>query len=225
MKKVVSYSLSAFLVLSMSAMALAQKTRFVSPAPAFSRAAKNEAKFASVGAYTDGRGVWVQWTMDTERNNFGFLLYRLTKSGVQAVPGVEMVGGSAVRVGVQVLNGADYNVFIPATDYRSVYYVESVLTDGTRVTSQPFSVQFVSDLTPYAGATSLELAQRAKRERIGRVTEAWASKRSSQGSGIVQNRGRCPHAPPGNFEARSKDHGKERRHLPYHQGAAFSRRV
>jgi hypothetical protein len=162
MKKVVSFCLAALLAISTSASAFAQKTRVFSPSAVLSSAARDEARFASATAYTDGKGVWVQWTMESERNNFGFQLYRLTKFGYEAVPGADFVGGSATHVGKQLVSGTEYNTFVPAGSYRSVFFVESVLSDGTRVKSQPFGVQLVRDLTPYAGATSSEMLARTQ---------------------------------------------------------------
>jgi hypothetical protein len=167
MKKAVSVVLLALLVCSTSLPAFGQKGKFVtngqmsiSPPQVRASLPKNEAKFAAVRAVSDGNGVWFEWEMEAERNNIGFFVYRIGKKGAQPVAASKLVEGSALRVGNQALYGAKYNVFDPYSSFRSVYYIEGILSDGTRVTTPTFAVEYVNDLVPFAGVTSHELIRR-----------------------------------------------------------------
>lgn len=161
MKKAVSYLVLLLSVCAAYIPANGQKGRFVGKGT-LPVASPNEAKFSSIRALTDGAGVWLEWEMGVERNNVGFLVYRITKTGAQRVDAESIVLGSGPQTGSRPVYGSRYNLFDRSGSFRSVYYIESLLTDGSRVTTPTFSVQYVDDIKPYAGLSSQELIANAE---------------------------------------------------------------
>lgn len=160
MKKVVCFLLSTLLLVSSVLPAAAQRTKAAIKTLSTLRQPKNEATFASLQAFSDGRGVWVEWAMAAERNNLGFVVYRVGAKGGEVQQVSNFITG-ALRTDDATVSGREYNTFVPVGDYRSVYVVDSWLADGSKVSSHPVAVQYINDLTPVAGATSAELIERA----------------------------------------------------------------
>lgn len=168
MKKAVSFVLLSLLVCSPCIPTFAQKGRFVrmGTLPTIPQT-QNEASFSSVHGFTDGAGVWLEWEMNVERNNIGFFVYRITKTGAERVAPERLIQGSGPNRGDRPSYGSKYNLFDRNGSFRSVYYVESLLADGSSTRTPTFSVQYVNDLTPYAGMTSRELIFNAESRDSG----------------------------------------------------------
>ena len=70
------------------------------------------ARFQSTEAFTDGEGAFIRWTMESERANLGFLVYKVTDSGFEQVS-PDYILGSVTRSETSRISGESYNYFDP----------------------------------------------------------------------------------------------------------------
>lgn len=118
---------------------------------------RDNARFASVEALTDGNGVLLRWEMSIEVRNIGFNVYRIGDS--ETVPVNQgMVLGSSARSGNQQAYGESYQLFDPTGGLGASYIVESNLQSGKKVRSTIVSTQFVKDLERVSGQSSADWA-------------------------------------------------------------------
>lgn len=164
MKKVISFFLLAIIATSSAGPIFGQKSR-LSRLTAKKSAVKptivKSAQFSRVEGYSDGNGAYLRWQMDFEKNNTGFYVYRYDSSGPKLVSEY-MVGGSATRVGTQILYGETYNLFDPEGEYGSAYVVENVNGDGSTTRSDTFTANYVKKLQSITGRTSRDFQRQAK---------------------------------------------------------------
>ena len=148
MKKPISVFLLAILMFSTSASMLAQNAKSKSRDRAIKLRPVNtvqaETGFAKVEASTNGRGVLVEWQMAVERDNLGFLVYRIDGGGTRQIS-PEVILGSA-RAGSDPLFGESYSFYDQSGDGGSVYYVETIGMDGRRFNSSTISPKYVAIL-------------------------------------------------------------------------------
>lgn len=121
---------------------------------------RQDTRFASVESYTEGKGVWVRWTMDVERDNAGFHVYRYAKFGERVVS--EFVPGSAFKVGSQPLPDGEYSFYDPSGTLGSTYFVEARGMDGQTMRSMVVAPTFVNDIEKVDGGTSLKFSANLK---------------------------------------------------------------
>lgn len=156
MKKPLSAIIAATLCLSTAVPLFAQKPRAV-----ISKTAASETRlFSSTEAFSEGRGVWLDWQTGDETGILGFRLYRLTDGEKQAVspgmfPGKNL---SAIAAGGASRN---YNFFDARGGLDTVYLVEAVAADGSVKSSGKFVPRFVADLREIAGEEGDVLMRRA----------------------------------------------------------------
>ena len=149
MKKPISVILLAILMFSTSASVLAQNARSKSRDRAIKLRPINtvqaETGFSKTEASTSGRGVLVEWQMTAERDNLGFLVYRIDSGGTRQIS-PDVIMGSAARAGSQPLFGESYSFYDQSGDGGSVYYVETIGMNGRRFNSPSFSPRYVAIL-------------------------------------------------------------------------------
>src|SRR5437773_5133923 len=126
-----------------------QKTRVIKQ--------QSEVVIAGAEAFTDGNGVFVRWHSERETNNLGFYVYRI-ENGAKETVWRKFITGSAVRYGHQTVYGEEYSVFDAGGSTTSQYLVESIELSGNRTSIGPISAKYISDLTPVAGVTSVQLS-------------------------------------------------------------------
>ncbi len=124
------------------------------------RTIKNPVSYRSAGAFSDGRGVWLEWTTEVESKNLGFHVYRVS-GGVRElvspfIPGADM----QAREG-KVTNGT-YAFFHRFGDVNSSYVIESLNVSGQRHNSNLIQTRLVDDLTAIAGTSSEALDIQAR---------------------------------------------------------------
>ena len=72
--------------------------------------------------------------MALEIRNVGFNVYRMTDSGPQMV-NRNIIGGFATRTSVPTGYGERYELYDPDGALGSVYFIQSLATDGRRVST------------------------------------------------------------------------------------------
>ncbi len=117
-------------------------------------------RFGEVEAFSDGNGAWLRWQMDAERNNAGFYVYRIDKTGDRVIS--DMVRGSAFHVGDLPYNGETYTYFDPAGDLNAAYFIERHGMDGQRSRTSAFTPKYTNDLRSVSGMDSAEFGRQAE---------------------------------------------------------------
>ncbi|MGQ0542012.1 MAG: C25 family cysteine peptidase [Blastocatellia bacterium] len=102
-------------------------------------------RFSTTEAFSDGTRVVVRWSMEAERGNVGFYVYRIDLRGRNLVSDV-MTPGSAFKTGDFPLNGEIYTLLDAEGTSESVYTIEAVDRSSKRINSTTFSTQTVDDL-------------------------------------------------------------------------------
>lgn len=147
MKKVLTVFIVSIFAFSLSIPAIAQKVGKISRAE---NVAKTSIEYGNLQAYSDGKGVLLNWRMNAETNNVGFYVYRI-REGETTLVSNSLVAGSYMKTGSQPVADNQYEYFDPSGDLRSVYYVQSVDVNGKVLNSQMFSPLQVTDLKSVNG--------------------------------------------------------------------------
>ncbi|CAN5541341.1 hypothetical protein BH10ACI1_BH10ACI1_07340 [soil metagenome] len=121
-----------------------------------SRLQKSTVVYAGTRAFSDGRGVWLEWNTSSETKIIGFYLYRQVGKD-KVLVNSSIIGGSYLRAGEEQTSGDTYSYFDPSGNSYDTYFIESLNTDGKRQVSQPVFPQYINDLTTVAGKSSLTL--------------------------------------------------------------------
>ncbi|HMS41973.1 MAG TPA: C25 family cysteine peptidase [Pyrinomonadaceae bacterium] len=116
--------------------------------------------YAGSRAFSDGRGVWLEWQTASETKNLGFMIYRQVGKGKELVS-PNIIGGSYVRAGEEQTTGDNYTYFDPNGNGYDTYFIESLNTNGERQFSNAIYPQFISDLKTVAGRSALEMTENA----------------------------------------------------------------
>ena len=147
MKKIASAAILFSITFSACLPAFAQRTRLTSASPSAS------VQFDKVEAYSDGRGVLVQWQMVSETSNTGFYVFRVGAKGLERI-GNRMVVGARTLTKDPAVYGEKYQQYDPQGTPSTVYVVQSLMMDGVRTLSDKTSARFVSSLSAVAGGTA-----------------------------------------------------------------------
>lgn len=126
-------------------------------------------RFGTAEAFSDGNRVVVRWSMENERGNVGFYVYRIDSRGRNLVSDV-MTPGSAFKAGDFPLNGEIYTLFDAEGTSESVYTIEAVDRSYKRIQSSSFSTRTVFDLADLKDTTIDSLIRR-KDIDFGRLQE------------------------------------------------------
>jgi hypothetical protein len=156
MKKILVFLM--FSVLLVTSSVFAQKGRSIKTKSIMqseilqSEISQNElVVYSSAEAFSDGRGVWLEWQTSSETKNLGFFLYRQTAKGRELVS-QEIIGGGYLRAGEDQFAGDKYTYFDRNGSGGAIYYIESYSTEGQRRLSNPIYPKYVSDLKEVGGA-------------------------------------------------------------------------
>lgn len=156
MKRIVTLSLVLAFLCAGTAPLAAQRTRNLKTAKI--RAVDPTSRFASVRAYSDGRGVMVEWEMAAEVNNAGFYVYKLDGAGV-VLASDNMILGSSESRRARTVEGEKYSFYDAEGSVASVYYVQSFGMDGRSAVSTTASVETVNDLADVGFSSSADLGR------------------------------------------------------------------
>lgn len=108
-----------------------------------------QTRFESISALTTGKGVYVRWQMAIEKNSLGFEVFRIDESGKHLVS-PEVIGGSSLIYGSETARGLEYGFYDESGNKRSVYTIENIGNNGSRILSNTVSVNVVNDLSNIA---------------------------------------------------------------------------
>lgn len=116
--------------------------------------------YAGTRAFSDGRGVWLEWQTLSETKNLGFFVYRQVGKGKELISR-NMIGGSYVRTGDEQAVGDNYTYFDPNGNGYDTYFIESLNTNGKREFSNAIYPNFIADIKTVAGRSALEMTENA----------------------------------------------------------------
>ncbi len=119
--------------------------------------------FVNGKAYTEGRGVWIEWRTAREDGVIGFRIYRFQGRVKELVtPG--FISSTNLFVGENPELGRVYNYFDPRGNAKTFYSIETTFQDGSVQESGRFKPERVKSLEKIAGSSGQELLQRTSAE-------------------------------------------------------------
>lgn len=119
-------------------------------------------EFGRVAAFSEGRGVWLEWRTAYEFKNLGFVIYRVDGKQREVVS-ASIVAGSFLQSGEETAFEKQYNYFDQNGDLNSAYQIESVDAGGNKKLSDLIYPQYASDLTQVAENSAGLTAKRTKK--------------------------------------------------------------
>lgn len=158
MKKLLTALALSCFVLSTGLSVAAQEPRDLRRIP---KAEKSPVKYSNIQAFSDNRGVWLEWETSLESNNLGFTVYKIGAENSKAIGG-RFIAGAYLETGEIVSTGKKYSFFDAEGDSSSVYYIESLNASGKLNYSGVISPKYVDDLSAAAGISSTALKSSAK---------------------------------------------------------------
>ncbi len=118
-------------------------------------------KYSSTEAFSDGRGVWLEWKTEIESRNLGFYVYRIV-GGQRELVSPTLITGAYLQAQADRITSGDYSFFDRFGDVNSIYVIESFNVNGQKHYSASIQTQFVNDLTAVAGVSSEELTNQSR---------------------------------------------------------------
>ena len=163
MKKIFSFLVIIILSLAANIAVFSQKTKTarVNKTVKPKILPQSDVKLVSAEAFSDGNGVYLQWQAETEIQNFGFFVYRITEKETELVSPSIVAGGSLTSA-ESVIYGGKYTFFDEKGDLSSSYYIESLGLNGQRKTFERIFPTYLGDLTSVAGLTSEQLRKKTE---------------------------------------------------------------
>lgn len=143
--------------------------------------------FGKVEVYSDGKGAWVRWRMESELKNAGFRVYRLDKSG--EMPVSDFILGSYITNGDRLLLGAEYNYFDPKGTPESAYFVEAVDDKGVPMRTSykvPESVESIHDVPGGTRVIEEAFAPKAGDNRVSQELNVTSELKAEIESGLLE---------------------------------------
>lgn len=157
MKKLLVINLLALIFLSGVSPVFAQRLGGVETNV---RGLKNPVTYQTAQAFSEGRGVWIQWTTEIEKKNLGFYVYRVVGGTREAVS--SFISGALLRAREEKITAGSYSFFDAEGDVNSTYVIESVNGNGRRYDSSLIQTKTVADLKAVAGASTDEFFTQAR---------------------------------------------------------------
>jgi hypothetical protein len=165
MKKTISAFAAAAILFSTALPLFAQKSGAFSTRKIF----RADGIFSSNQAFSEGRGVWLEWQTADETDVVGFHVYRVNgKRGKEAVSQM-LISGTALSALPQ--SGKTYNFFDARGGLDTIYVVEAVTQSGRALSSSSFAARYTDDLSQVAGDSSENLLRRASEPSNPTVTK------------------------------------------------------
>lgn len=179
MRRAAPVTILIILAMLMNITVFGQKNRAVGGGITIKDTAGDQpVKFQTAEAFSDGRGAWLKWTMETETRNFGFYIYRLDGKDRQLV-NTSLVPGSSARLGNQAFSGTAYSYFDPSGGLDTTYVIESLALSGSIYSSSQIDVTAISDMAALTGYSSEFMTnERAK------ATDVISTDRPGDGSAL-----------------------------------------
>jgi hypothetical protein len=122
------------------------KARSTTPRLAVSEAVE----FQNARALTDGSTVFIEWQTVTEKDNYGFYVYRVDERGKHLVD-ENIVPGSYFAIGAERTYGERYSIIDTRGSLESVYIVEAIKMDGSRSQTKDIVPVYTDNLRGTAG--------------------------------------------------------------------------
>lgn len=149
-------------------------SRLVRPLPAKakgqpSRLPQTDTKFAKVEAFTEGKGAYIRWKMESEFKNSGFRVFRTDKNG--ETPIGQFIMGSSFTFGDQLLTGGEYHAYDPKGSQEASYYVEAVSDDGSSLKSGYLVPEYTDSIENVPGGAKIKEETFAEKAGDNRVSE------------------------------------------------------
>lgn len=122
---------------------------------------KAPVKFGQVTAFSEGKGVLLEWQTEFESNNLGFVIYRLKGSRrIQVNRG--LVSSSYLETGFTRSIRKKYSFFDADGSVKSSYYIESLNLNGKKQLSKKISARYAGFLSELTGVSSESLHSAAR---------------------------------------------------------------
>lgn len=122
---------------------------------------KNPVSYASLEAFSENRGVWLQWKTEVETKNLGFYVYRIS-GGERELISPALIPGAYLQSREEKITAGSYSTFDRLGDLNSTYVIESYNLNGRRYDSETIQTQFIQDLATITGISSEELENQAR---------------------------------------------------------------
>jgi hypothetical protein len=142
----------AAICLSANMLVFSQKTRSVITKKEVPKA---EFKLTEAAGFSDGNGVYLRWSSESEANILGFYVYRITAKET-VLASSSMIPGGYFR-SRSTNHYGDYSFFDPNGDLGNSYYIESFGLDGKRQILRQITPNYINDLKAIAGQSSSDL--------------------------------------------------------------------
>lgn len=123
--------------------------------------AKNPVSYASVNAFSDGNGVWLEWKTESELKNLGFFVYRINGEE-KVLVNQALIPGAYLQAREEKITAGTYSFFDQSGDTDSTYVIESVNLNGQRRISNLIQTRFVDNLAKITGFSSEDLISQAR---------------------------------------------------------------
>jgi len=157
MKKLLVINVIILAILAVSLPISAQTLRGSKPNV---RTLKNPVTYQNTGAFSDGRGVWLEWTTEFESKNLGFYVYRVGSGERELIS--PFITGAFMKARENKITEGSYSFFDRSGNSNNSYVIESYNLNGQRHYSNLIPTQFVNDLATIAGFSSEELDAQAR---------------------------------------------------------------
>ncbi len=148
MKKIYSLLMIVSILIAAIVPASAQKVR--DNAKSVIKNPVEATRFSVSEAFSDGRGVFVRWSMSVESDNIGFNVYRVGESGQRAVNDGIILGSNAHYAG-RTAYGETYSFYDPSGNLGDIYVIESIGANGSRMSSGKVGAAYTYDMNQIAG--------------------------------------------------------------------------
>ncbi len=120
----------------------------------------NPVQYQTVNAFSDGRGVWLEWKTESELDNLGFYVYRVSGDTRELVS--QFIPGAYLQARENKITAGIYSFFDRFGDINSVYVIENLNLTNQRNISNTIKTKTVADLTTIAGISSKQLTAQSK---------------------------------------------------------------
>jgi hypothetical protein len=107
-------------------------------------------RFQSAEAYSDGKNVWLRWSMEVENDNFGFNVYVIDTGGKRLLNDSIILGG-ATKIANRPVYGEEYQFLTISKNPSALYVIETTPLSGKKVSTDPLFPTRVSDVTSLSG--------------------------------------------------------------------------
>lgn len=122
---------------------------------------KRTVRYANTAAFSDGRGVWLEWKTENESKNLGFYVYRIV-DGERELVSPMFIAGAYMQAREEQITSGSYSFFDRFGDVNSTYVLESLNLNGQKQYSNLIQTQYINDLTTIAGISSAQLISQSE---------------------------------------------------------------